>query len=180
MLRIADSARLTFRLMGQEDAQDLWELNQDPEVMQFINGGKPDSMADIRSKYLPRLKQFTNEKEGWGLWQVCNKESNEYLGWVLIRPMEFFSDAPNVDDIELGWRFFKKTWGKGYATEAALAIKEAIAKQAEAHFVSAVALEDNIASISVMKKIGMNFIKKSTHTDPMGDFIAVHYQMPVK
>ncbi len=180
MFSVADTARLTFNLMGQNDAQALWELNQNPEVMKFINGGEPESMADIRSKYLPRLKKFTDAAQGWGLWRVCDKASKEYLGWVLVRPMDFFSDEPKLHDIELGWRFFQKAWGKGYATEAAIAIKDAITEQTNINYVSAIALEENLGSIGVMNKIGMKFIKKYTHTDPMGDFIAVHYQMPVK
>jgi len=166
--------------MGQDDAQALWELDQDPEVMRFINGGEPHSMELIKEDYLPRLKAYTNAAEGWGLWQVSNKVTQEYLGWVLVRPMDFFSDTPNFDDLELGWRFFKKSWGKGYATEAAIAIKDAIAEQAEVGFVSALAIEDNSASISVMKKMGMTFIKRYMHKDPSGDFMAVHYQMSVK
>ena len=180
IVHIKNSKRLTFRLMGQEDAQALWKLNQDPEVMKFINGGKPESLADINSKYLPRLKKFTKAENGWGLWQVSDKESLEYLGWVLVRPMDFFTDKPNFEDLELGWRFFKTAWGKGYATEAAIAIKDAVASQTDIQYVSALALEDNIGSIGVMKKMGMNFIRKYAHKDPIGDFIAVHYQMSVK
>lgn len=166
--------------MGQDDAQALWELDQDPEVMRFINGGEPHSMKLIEEDYLPRLKAYTNAAKGWGLWQVSDKVTQEYLGWVLVRPMDFFSDSPNFDDLELGWRFFKTSWGKGYATEAAIAIKDAIAEQTEVGFVSALAIEDNSASISVMKKMGMTFIKRYMHKDPSGDFMAVHYQMSVK
>lgn len=166
--------------MGQEDAQALWELDQDPEVMHFINGGKPNSMQTINEVFLPRMQAYTNANKGWGLWQVCDKASYEYLGWVLVRPMDFFTDKPNFIDLELGWRFFKKAWGKGYATEAAIAIKDAIASQTDIHYVSALAIEENIGSVGVMKKMGMNFTKKYTHQDPIGDFIAVHYQMSVK
>jgi RimJ/RimL family protein N-acetyltransferase len=180
MLIVDNSQRLSFRLMGPEDAQALWELDQDPEVMQFINGGQPNSIESINNVFLPRMQSFSDANKGWGLWQVSNKVSKEYLGWVLVRPMDFFSDKPNFINLELGWRFFKKTWGKGYATEAAIAIKDAVASQTDIQFVSALALEGNIGSIGVMKKIGMDFIKKYTHKDPIGDFIAVHYQMSVK
>jgi RimJ/RimL family protein N-acetyltransferase len=179
-MHIQNSKRLTFRLMGQNDAQALWELDQDPEVMQFINGGKPNSMETINEIFLPRLKSFTNKRKGWGLWQVSNKITNEYLGWVLVRPMDFFTDKPNFIDLELGWRFFQKAWGKGYATEAAIAVKNAVAQQTDVQYVSATALIENIGSIGVMKKIGMQFIKEYTHKDPLGDFIAVHYQTQVK
>ncbi len=179
-IKVENSSRLSYRLLGKEDAQILWELDQDPDVMLFINGGKANSMQTINEVYLPRMQAYTDASKGWGLWQVCDKVTQEYLGWVLVRPMDFFTDNPKFNDIELGWRFFKKAWGKGYATEAAIAIKDAIASQTDIYYVSALALEDNIGSIGVMKKMGMNFTKKYTHQDPIGDFIAVHYQMPVK
>jgi len=180
MVTIPDSTRLSFRLMVQEDAQLLWELDQDPEVMHFINGGKANSMETIKDVFLPRMQAYTDVNKGWGIWQVSDKASQEYLGWVLVRPMDFFTDKPNFSDLELGWRFFKKTWGKGYATEAAIAIKDAVASQTDIQYVSALAIEENIGSVGVMKKMGMCFIRKYTHKDPIGDFIAVHYQMLVK
>ncbi|MBL4942167.1 MAG: GNAT family N-acetyltransferase [Colwellia sp.] len=177
---IANSARLSFRLMSQDDAQAFWQLDQDPEVMRFINGGKPNSIEFINEVFIPRLQAYRDESQGWGIWQVFDKFSQEYLGWVIVRPMDFFSDNPRFNDLEIGWRFFQKSWGKGYATEAAIAIKNAFAGQADIDYVSALALEDNTASIGVMKKIGMAFVKKYNHQDPIGDFIAVHYQMSVK
>lgn len=180
MMEIADSTRLTFRLMGEEDAQALWELDQDPEVMHFLNGGKPTSRETIYDVFLPRMAAYRDKNKGWGLWQVLDKDTQEYLGWVLVRPMDFFSDEPKFQDLELGWRFFKKAWGKGYATEAAIAIKNGIVSQSDIHYVSALAVEDNHGSINVMKKVGMSFIKKYIHKDPLGDFTAVHYQMAVK
>jgi len=177
---ITDSARLRFRLMGQDDAQALWQLDQDPEVMQFINSGQPSSMADIEQLFLPRMKAFTNAEKGWGLWQVSDKITAQYLGWILVRPMDFFSDSPKCNDLEFGWRFFKEAWGKGYATEAATAIKAVIAEQNCVHYLSSSAIAKNSGSIKVMEKIGMTLVKKYTHKDPRGDFNAVLYQMSVK
>lgn len=179
-MQIADSARLTYRLMGQGDGQVLWELDQDTDVMLFINGGKPNSMNTINKTILPPMKAYTDEQKGWGIWQVSDKVTQEYLGWVLVRPMDFFTNTPKLRDIELGWRFFKKTWGKGYATESAMTIKNSIISQANVDYISATALEKNYASIAVMKKIGMNFSKKYIHKSPIGDLIAVHYQISVK
>lgn len=179
-MQITDSARLTYRLMGKDDAQALWELDQDPAVMQFINGGKPNSMDTINKVFLPRMQAYTDEQKGWGIWQVSDKNTQEYLGWVLARPMGFFTDEPKLNDLELGWRFFQKSWGKGYATEAAIAIKNRIAEQKNIEYVSALAVEDNHGSIAVMKKVGMHFIRQYAHKDPIGDFTAVHYQMSVK
>jgi RimJ/RimL family protein N-acetyltransferase len=166
--------------MTQNDAKALWELDQDPAVMHFLNGGKPTSMETINDIFLPRMKAFSDITKGWGIWQVSNNMTQEYLGWILVRPMDFFTNTPKLRDIELGWRFFKKTWGKGYATESAITIKDSIISQANVDYISATALEKNYASIAVMKKIGMNFNKKYIHKGPIGDLNAVHYQMSVK
>jgi RimJ/RimL family protein N-acetyltransferase len=170
--------------MGQDDAQALWELDQDPEVMRFLNGGKPNSIDDIHHVFLPRLAKFTQPSKGWGVWQVSEKSSNEYLGWILARPMDFFTDSPRVDDLEVGWRFFKKAWGHGYATEAVIAVKDAIVQQAsigenQIHFISATAVAENTASVRIMKKLGMRLVRKYRHVDDSIDVAAVYYQMAV-
>jgi RimJ/RimL family protein N-acetyltransferase len=179
MIQVPDSARLSFRLMDSKDGQALWQIDQDPAVMKYLNGGVPTKMEQVKATFIPRMEQYRNNDKGWGIWQVSDKESHEYLGWVLIRPMAFFTDMPNFKDLELGWRFFQSSWGKGYATEAAIAIKNAVITNTDITHVSALALADNLGSIGVMKKMGMSFVKAYLHKDPIGDFDAVHYQMPV-
>ena len=73
--------------------------------------------------------------------------------------MGFFTDAPNYSDIEIGWRFKQASWGHGYATEAALALCDELIKQDDVKAISATALKDNTASIKIMKKLGLQFIK---------------------
>ncbi|RHW77824.1 GNAT family N-acetyltransferase [Colwellia sp. RSH04] len=179
-MKVNHSERLSYRLMDQNDGDVLYQLDQDPEVMQFISGGKTNTMDDINNIFLPRMEKYTCPEKGWGLWQVCDKSTQEYLGWILVRPMDFFSDEPKYKDLELGWRFFKKAWGKGYATEAASAIKNALAEQTDIDYFSALAVEENIGSINIMKKLGMTFLKKELHKDPLGDLDVVYYQMPAK
>jgi RimJ/RimL family protein N-acetyltransferase len=116
---------------------------------------------------------------------VLNKCNDEYLGWVLIRPMAFFTDKPQLNDLEVGWRFFQHTWGHGFATEAAQAIQRAVVSasvfsETKVTHISALAVADNLASIAVMKRMGMRFVKSFRHKDPIGDWDAVHYQMSVK
>ncbi len=178
-MHIDNSERLKFRLMDINDAQALWAIDQDPEVMKYLNGGTPTSMEVVNSTFIPRMEKYRDNDKGWGIWQVSDKVTDEYLGWVLIRPMSFFTDSPNFTDLELGWRFFQSTWGKGYATEAAIAIKEAVVANSDVTHVSALAVADNLASVGVMKKMGMSFVRAYLHKDPIGDFDAVHYQMSV-
>lgn len=183
-MNIPNSQRLRFEMMTQEDGHLLFEVDQDPAVMRFINGGRASSMEEIQTILMPRLKSYTNPDKGWGLWKVSTLASeldcpSAYIGWILVRPMDFFSEAPKFNDIELGWRFKRITWGKGYATEAALAIKDMLAEQADVSHVSAVANEDNLASIGIMKKLGMEFIKRDDYSIPGGAVEQVYYQVAV-
>ncbi len=185
-MEVKDTARLTFELMNRADAKLMHQLDQDPEVMRYLNGGKPSSMATIMDVFLPRVEAYTNAVKGWGLWKVTIKASNEYIGWVLVRPMEFFSDKPEFNNLEMGWRFKQSSWGKGYASEAAIAVRDALIENkttiAENNFthISATAVKQNLGSIGVMKKLGMTFKKEYLCQAPHGEVDSVYYQLKNK
>jgi RimJ/RimL family protein N-acetyltransferase len=179
LVSVAPSERLYFRLLeaNQDDGNLLFELDQDVEVMHFINGGKPTSRDEIAEVFLPRLNAYRDAEKGWGLWAVFQSEDDQYLGWVLVRPMHFFSDSPDFDDIELGWRFKKSSWGKGIATEASKQIMYALHEQCHYKLFSAIAVTENYASIAIMKKLGMTFQSSGIHKDPLGDMLVDTYQV---
>jgi RimJ/RimL family protein N-acetyltransferase len=45
--------------------------------------------------------------------------------------------------------------------------------------ISAIALEGNLASIKIMTKLGMKYIKTHMHKDPLGDIEAVYYEKTI-
>ncbi len=179
-MQIENSKRLCYALMTQNDGELLYELDQDREVMRFINGGVLTTQDEIENVYLPRLKQYTNQKNGWGLWKVFTRENHDYIGWILIRPVGFFGKKPDYNNLEMGWRFFKKSWGKGFAIEAAESIKMALIAQTNINTLSAIANEANLASINIMKKLGMKYIKKYLHKDPIYSEEVVYYELDVR
>ncbi len=48
-----ETARLTLRRFTRDDVDDLFELNSDPEVMRYINGGQPTPREQIRTEIIP-------------------------------------------------------------------------------------------------------------------------------
>lgn len=179
-MNVKSSDRLSYRLLNENDGELLFQLDQNPEVMRFINGGKMTSRADIDNVFLPRLAGYTNSEKGWGMWGVFIEPQQEFIGWILIRPMEFFSDKPHYDDIEIGWRFMQKAWGKGFATEAAKQVMTAILPvNTQAKVLTALAMADNLGSINIMKKLGMHFDREGKHVGPNGECDVVYYQLSV-
>jgi RimJ/RimL family protein N-acetyltransferase len=163
--------------MSADDAELLYQLDQDPEVMRFIADGKISSRESIDNVLIPRMQKYLNTDKGWGIWQVNIAQTDEYIGWVLVRPMNFFSDSVEFDNLELGWRFFRSSWGKGFASEAAQHIKDALAVQPDYNKFSAIADEENLGSIGVMRKLGMSYVKTYLHTDPLFECQVAYYQI---
>lgn len=178
-MKVNDSARLSYQLITEGDVELLYQLDQDPEVMRYINGGEPSSMKQIVEVFIPRVKAFSNPTLGWGLWSVTVKADQSFIGWILIRPMEFFTPNPELDNLEIGWRFKQNSWGYGYATEAALAVKAVVVQDSSVMKISAIADEENNASITVMKKIGLTYVKNHLYKTPKGDMQVVYYQQIV-
>lgn len=164
-MNISNTPRLQFDFIDESDADFLFSLDQNPHVMRYINGGKPNSKHLIQHVFLPRLSIYRNKTKGFGLWKVTVNETQQSIGWVLARPIDFFNDTSSHTDIELGWRFIESSWGKGYATEAALHILQVLKNVPDYKFFSASALARNSASINVMKKLGMQCVKNYLHSD---------------
>ncbi|HWF78524.1 MAG TPA: GNAT family N-acetyltransferase, partial [Caulobacteraceae bacterium] len=104
-----ETPRLLLRPTIAADLKDLHGLEQDPEVMRYLNGGRPTPLepdAD-RGFLMPRGCDV-------GVWTVIERATGGFLGWVSV--------VPEADGGELGYRFRREHWGRGFATEAAGAV----------------------------------------------------------
>lgn len=151
----------------------MFKLDSDARVMRFINGGQPGTQEE-HERVRERLRAFTDRSQGWGLWGVCTKTDAELIGWVLVRPVGFFTDEPQYSDLEVGWRFQASHWGKGYATEAALAVMKAHAASPKIQYFSAFAAPENLGSVRIIEKIGMQRQVDMPKMEP-GYTDGVHY-----
>lgn len=172
------SPRLRYRLMDARDLSLWFELDQDPEVMRYLNDGKASTWEELETYFVPRVAAFTDPEKGLGLWAAYDKESDAYLGWVLVRQYRFGEPGCEPDNLELGWRFKRQYWGKGIASEAARALMAEFQRDPAIRAFSAIADPDNLASIGVMKKLGMHYVDQRIHHTPLRDFTCAYYERP--
>jgi RimJ/RimL family protein N-acetyltransferase len=177
-IQIPPTSRLAFRLMGGANAPLLFELDQDPEVMRYLNDGKPSTWEDIVNVFVPRFTRFTDPAAGTGLWEVRTRAQSQYLGWILVRQYGFDTHYLEPDNIELGWRLKRHCWGQGIATEAARSIVEVLRERPGIRAFSAVADPANLGSIAVMRKLGMRHVDDRIHHTPWRDYGVAYYEMP--
>lgn len=145
-----ETKRTYLRNLTLEDAEDFFSLNLDPEVMRYTGDNPFQSLEDAR-RFLASYDQY--QKFGVGRLAVIEKENGKFLGWSGLK----YNQEQTYYD--LGYRFFRKHWGKGYATESALAILEFGFIHKGLQEIVGRALVGNKASIKVLEKTGLTFRK---------------------
>jgi RimJ/RimL family protein N-acetyltransferase len=113
-----ETERLVLRQFTEDDVDSLVELDGDPDVMRFINGGRPTPRQEIENDVLPTFLDYYERFPGYGFWAAVEKSAGRFVGWFHFRPAE----RAHPDEIELGYRLRKSAWGKGYATEGSRAL----------------------------------------------------------
>lgn len=161
------SKRLGYRLIKEEDFHDFLKLDSDPEVRAFFPPGILD--ADKVKAAMQQNQDFFTQ-HGFGMFAVIALETGEFVGRC------GFSEMP-TGEIEVGYVFLKTCWGKGYASEALMAMlawaKEHIVLVDE---IVAYTPQGHVASQRVMQKAGMRFYKQEVKDEV--EF--VFYQMVLR
>ena len=65
-----ETERLILRAVTMDDIDNLAELHGDPEVMYFINGGRPTSRDEIEATVLPRFISYYQDGLRYGFWEA--------------------------------------------------------------------------------------------------------------
>ncbi|WP_091202527.1 GNAT family N-acetyltransferase [Micromonospora narathiwatensis] len=153
-----ETERLVLRPFTDDDVDHLFALDNDPDVMRFINGGRPTSRDTIRARTLPRLLHDHACLGTRGYWAAEEKPTATFLGWFEFRPLDEHSRAV----VELGYRLNKTAWGKGYATEGARALIGKGFTDLGVERVTANTMAVNTRSRRVMEKAGLSFLRDFT------------------
>ncbi|MEO0046211.1 MAG: hypothetical protein RL705_1402 [Bacteroidota bacterium] len=151
MKPIIETKRCYLRELTVADAQHFYDLNADAEVIKYTGDKAFGNVMEAKS-FLENYNQY--ELNGYGRWAVIEKYNNEFIGWCGLKY------SPNLNEVDLGFRFFKKYWNLGYATETAKACIEYGFHQLQLTKIVGRAMELNVASVKVLEKTGMTFVGK--------------------
>lgn len=152
---IAETPRLLLRKFTPTDLPRFHDLNASWEVVKYTGNEPFKDMEQAKDVLENVIIKGQYEKYGMGRWAVIIKDTGEFIGWCGVRPNE------NEAEIDLGYRYFQHSWGRGYATEAAFAALKYGFEVLNLPKIIGQAMDENVASIRVLEKVGMKFVKKT-------------------
>lgn len=147
-----NTPRLQLRWMTPDDAQFIMALLDSPGWKQYINDRNIDTIIKAEA-YLQSTIIPSYEKLGFGFYLIERLADHEALGLCgLVK-------RSGLEDIDIGYALLPQYEGQGYAAEAALATIEYGFNVHSLKRIVAICTQDNLRSIALLKKLGMDHEK---------------------
>ena len=148
---IFETPRLLLRRFIEADAPLLLQLNSNPEVLKYLH--EPLLESEAQALHVINTIIFPQYKNNLGRWAIHLKSNNHFIGWCGLKYL------PDSNEIDLGYRLMQQYWGNGYAFEAAKYTVDYGFNQLHLKTIVGRAHVENIASLKILQKVGMQFIK---------------------
>jgi ribosomal-protein-alanine N-acetyltransferase len=143
-----ETERLIIRSLQQADVPALAELWSDADVTRYLGG--PREFEEVSKNLMEDVRSM---QPTFDLWPVAEKETGRIIGHFGILD----KDIEGRTEYEIVYVLAKPEWGKGYATEAAAAIKEYAFQELGLKRVIALIEPGNIQSEKVAHRIGLEY-----------------------
>ncbi|MBC8882913.1 GNAT family N-acetyltransferase [Flavobacterium piscinae] len=153
-----ETERLQYRKLTKDDIP-LWStFFENNDRIKFLGVDvtkKPNSLA----KEWIEMQFDRYEDNGLGHLAIILKETKELIGLGGIIPRDFKENK----EFEIAYSLFPKYWGKGYATEHAIAMKNFGFKNIDTERFISIIDVDNFDSEKVARKNKMEILFKTEH-----------------
>ena len=145
--------RLVLRPFEERDAEPLLHILGEKDSLRYFPSPDPPPLERVERLVAHQLKHW--EEHGLGWWAVEPGHKPELIGWVGLQFL------PETEETEVAYLLSKAHWGKGLATEGAMASLEFGFQHLKLETIIALAHPENRASQRVIEKLGMIFVDRS-------------------
>lgn len=155
----AETDRLILREIVDSDLESMFKLDSDPMVVKYLDMSPLETLEEAQKSINYIRKQYV--ERGVGRWAAVEKSSGDFIGWSGLKHNKGEKESLNgkYNFYDVGYRFIPRYWGKGYATESAMAALDYGFRELEYDTIAGIALIGNIASNKVLQKIGLIHIE---------------------
>ena len=137
--------RVTLRRLTACDANALRELTEDTEVYRYLPTFLYENQYEDKSYVIDRL------------YDECINESlilGVFLEDTFCGLAEIYGYRAPLLKVSIGYRFLKKHWGKGIATETLGILVRYLLEETQIKIITASTMVENQASANVLRKNG--------------------------
>lgn len=139
------TSRLILKRPIEEFAQAIFDnYATDPEVTKYMTWA-PHAEVNQTIEFLNSLSRSWDAETEFA-WSIFRKADNQLIGMITLRVDSFTAEA--------GYVLAKSSWGKGYMTEALVAVRELAFSMPAIERFQILCDVDNPASARVMEKAG--------------------------
>lgn len=149
-----ETDRFILREFRFTDVDDFFEMDSDPEVHIFLGKNPSKTKEDIEKSIEWVKSQYLNNRIG--RFAIEDKETREVVGWSGLKLEKHIRD---FDYFDLGYRLKKKHWGKGIASETALASLKFGFLDLKLNKICGAAEDAHVVSNHILQKVGLEFIE---------------------
>ena len=152
MIKIIETKRLYLREMNTDDFEALYAVLADEEIMKHY----PYVFDEKRVMDWIERNKKRYERDGFGLWAVCLKSNDEMIGDCGLTLQNIEGEMLP----EIGYHIRRDCQRKGYAKEAAAAVRDWAFENTDYHSLYSYCKYTNEASYKTAEVIGMHFEKE--------------------
>ena len=151
---VIETERLSLRRWTYADRDDFRLMVADPEVMRHLHAMTPMSRAQADDALAATIRRYDG---GFGDWAILEREGDEIIGESGLTGVDAGGDerTSGSGEVEIGWMLRLPYWGKGYAFEAASAVKRYAFESLGLLRLVAFVRPDNQRSSRLALKLGM-------------------------
>ena len=149
-----ETPHLILRELNPGDIDDLAAMFANPEVMRYIGAGRVLTREEARASLDRGIAHYASD--GFGLWATVEKATGRLVGRC---GLIVWDDIDGRAETEVGYLLAREAWGKGYASEAALASRDFALRDLGRTRLISLIYHDNWRSIRVALGIGMSYEK---------------------
>jgi [ribosomal protein S5]-alanine N-acetyltransferase len=147
--------RLLLRPFAPGDAEDAFAIFGDAEVMRYSVSGRDQDLAATAT----RIEQYARAsvETGFGPWAIVERASGRVIGFCGLMRLK------SGGGVEIAFRLRRDRWGKGIATEAAMAWLDRGFSLLRLADIFAFVDPANTASLRLVDKIGMQSVENTCY-----------------
>ena len=165
-----ETERLILRPWSMEDVPFILKLNSNLDVIKYLHIPPMETTEQAKKEIQYVLDQY--ESNGLGRLIMVEKLTGKCMGWSGLK-IEDMEMNGYKDFYDVGYRMLPEFWGKGYATESAIASLKFGFEKLGVEKINAAAHIDNLASQRVLTKAGLKY----QNTFEIFDFKAYWYEI---